>query len=193
MLAASFPAGASAPTTVVVPSGGDVAAVHDAAAGLDGVSQVGEPQEGPPGTRFAVTLVPEPFSTEDVLVGGPTAEEYDVTVASTRDTPLLPPLILLVVLVILAALLRSVVAPLLLVGTVIVSFLAALGISVVLFDVVFGAPGGVITSAGVVLAGTFAVLGVLPLWALFQIGFLVGFGVLPDTLVVRSVLVPAGR
>jgi RND superfamily putative drug exporter len=51
--------------------------------------------------------------------------------------------------------------------------------------------GGVITSAGVVLAGTFGVLGVLPLWALFQIGFLVGFGVLVDTLIVRSILVPA--
>jgi RND superfamily putative drug exporter len=53
------------------------------------------------------------------------------------------------------------------------------------------ATGGVITSAGVVLAGTFAVLGVLPLWALLQIGFLVGFGVLLDTLVVRSIIVPA--
>ena len=51
--------------------------------------------------------------------------------------------------------------------------------------------GGVITSAGIVLAGTFSVLGVLPLWALFQVGFLVAFGVLLDTLVVRSILVPA--
>jgi len=177
---------------------------------------------------------------DTALVGGPTAEEADVRDAAIRDTLLLPPLILLVVLVILAALLRAVLAPLLLIATVILSFLASLGLSALLFNTVFGSPGqdptlalfgfvflvalgvdyniflmarareeaarhgtregmlralavtgGVITSAGVVLAGTFAVLGVLPLWALFQIGFLVGFGVLLDTLVVRSVLVPA--
>ena len=51
--------------------------------------------------------------------------------------------------------------------------------------------GGVITSAGIVLAGTFAILAVLPLVALTQVGFTVAFGVLLDTLVVRSVLVPA--
>jgi len=51
--------------------------------------------------------------------------------------------------------------------------------------------GGVITSAGVVLAATFTVLGVLPLVALAQIAFAVAFGVLLDTLVVRSLLVPA--
>ncbi len=54
-----------------------------------------------------------------------------------------------------------------------------------------GATGGVITSAGVVLAATFSVLTVLPLVALVEVGFIVAFGVLLDTLVVRSVLVPA--
>ena len=53
------------------------------------------------------------------------------------------------------------------------------------------ATGGVITSAGLILAGTFAVLGVLPLVTLAEIGFIVAFGVLLDTFVVRSVLVPA--
>ncbi len=51
--------------------------------------------------------------------------------------------------------------------------------------------GSVITSAGVVLAATFAVLGVLPLIALTEVGFLVAFGVLVDTVLVRSALVPA--
>lgn len=51
--------------------------------------------------------------------------------------------------------------------------------------------GGVITSAGVVLAATFAVLGVLPLVFLSEVGFAVAFGVLLDTIVVRSILVPA--
>lgn len=51
--------------------------------------------------------------------------------------------------------------------------------------------GGVITSAGVVLATTFAALGIIPLLFLAQIAFIVAFGVLLDTLVVRSLLVPA--
>jgi putative drug exporter of the RND superfamily len=51
--------------------------------------------------------------------------------------------------------------------------------------------GGVITSAGIVLAGTFSVLAVLPLVFLTEIGFVVAFGVLLDAFLVRSVLVPA--
>jgi len=51
--------------------------------------------------------------------------------------------------------------------------------------------GGVITSAGIVLAATFTVLGILPLVFLAEIGFSVAFGVLLDTLIVRSILVPA--
>jgi RND superfamily putative drug exporter len=50
--------------------------------------------------------------------------------------------------------------------------------------------GGVITSAGVVLAATFSALGVVPILFLAQIGFLVAIGVLIDTMVVRSLLVP---
>jgi RND superfamily putative drug exporter len=51
--------------------------------------------------------------------------------------------------------------------------------------------GGVITSAGILLAAVFAVLGVLPLVTLTQIGTIVGIGVLLDTLIVRTLLVPA--
>ena len=53
------------------------------------------------------------------------------------------------------------------------------------------ATGPVITSAGMILAGTFSVLMVLPIWDLFEIGFAVAFGVLVDTFLVRSILVPA--
>ena len=53
------------------------------------------------------------------------------------------------------------------------------------------ATGGVITSAGVLLAAVFAVLGVLPLITLTQIGVIVGIGVLLDTLLVRTIIVPA--
>ncbi len=55
----------------------------------------------------------------------------------------------------------------------------------------FAVTGGVITSAGVVLAGTFLVLSVLPLVFLTELGFTVAFGVLLDTFLVRSILVPA--
>jgi RND superfamily putative drug exporter len=51
--------------------------------------------------------------------------------------------------------------------------------------------GGVVTSAGLVLAATFSVLGILPLVGMAELGFIVAFGVLLDTLVVRSILVPA--
>jgi RND superfamily putative drug exporter len=57
--------------------------------------------------------------------------------------------------------------------------------------VALAATGGVITSAGLVLAGTFSVLATLPLTAFAEIGFAVAFGVLLDTLVVRSILVTA--
>jgi RND superfamily putative drug exporter len=53
------------------------------------------------------------------------------------------------------------------------------------------ATGGVITSAGLVLAGVFAALGLLPLVTLGQLGLIVGVGVLVDTLVVRTLVVPA--
>ncbi|MDP2775036.1 MAG: MMPL family transporter [Nocardioides sp.] len=58
-------------------------------------------------------------------------------------------------------------------------------------SVALAVTGGVITSAGILLASVFAVLGVLPLIVLTQVGVIVGFGVLLDTLLVRSVLVPA--
>src|SRR5699024_11165528 len=51
--------------------------------------------------------------------------------------------------------------------------------------------GSVITSAGIVLAAVFAALGVLPLVTLGQLGLIVGLGVIVDTLIVRTVIVPA--
>ena len=254
----SFPAGSSAPTVVLVTEPSSVERALTAVRSSAVVARVGPPEQGPPGTRFAVTLRADPYSEQgysaigtlrdelraatdgDALVGGPTAEEADVRAATQRDTRLLVPLVLSVVLVILFALLRSVVAPVLLMATVVLSYLAALGASLVLFELFADFPGedpsyplfafiflvalgvdyniflmarvreealvvrtreamltglavtgGVITSAGVVLAGTFSVLAVLPLVALTQIGITVAFGVLLDTFVVRSILVPA--
>ena len=258
LIAESFPAGASAPTTVLVRDPAKTQAALEAARAAEGVASVGRPEYGTPGARFDVTLTSDPFGEEafaaipelratlrsaagnSVLVGGPTAEEADLRAAVERDTKLLVPLVLLVVLAILVALLRSVVAPVVLTATVVLSFFAALGGSLLLFELFADFPGedpsyplfafiflvalgvdyniflmarvreeahrlptkeamlkglavtgGVITSAGVVLAGTFSVLAVLPLVALTQIGITVAFGVLLDTFVVRSILVPA--
>ena len=184
--------------------------------------------------RDAVHAVPD----ADAKVGGGTAALLDMDRATTHDNILIIPLVLLVVLLILCLLLRALIAPLLLVGTVILSFTAALGISALAFRHVFdyageatdfplfvfvflvalgidyniflttrireeathqgtrpgvvtglAATGAVITSAGLVLAGTFAALGTLPMVAFAEIGFTVALGVLLDTFIVRSVLV----
>jgi RND superfamily putative drug exporter len=186
--------------------------------------------------RDAVHAVPE----ADAQVGGGTAALMDMDRATTHDNLLIIPLVLAVVLLILSALLRALIAPLLLIGTVVLSFAAALGISALAFRHLFdyagestdfprfvfvflvalgidynsflttrireetarlgtrtgvvtglAATGAVITSAGLVLAGTFAALGTLPMVAFAEIGFAVALGVVLDTLVVRSVLVPA--
>ncbi|MFF8019222.1 MMPL family transporter [Streptomyces sp. NPDC007929] len=184
--------------------------------------------------RDAVHAVPD----ADAKVGGGTAALLDMDEATTHDNVLIIPLVLVVVLLILCGLLRALIAPLLLIGTVILSFAAALGISALAFRYVFdyageatdfplfvfvflvalgidyniflttrireeaarqgtrpgvvtglAATGAVITSAGLVLAGTFAALGTLPMVAFAEIGFTVALGVLIDTFIVRSVLV----
>jgi RND superfamily putative drug exporter len=258
ILAQHFPAGANVPTTVVIPDAADVAPVGAALEADPVVAAVGEPAKGPPGTKVDVQLSVDPYSTaafdevpglretvkeaggEDVLVGGPTAAEYDLRQSATRDNWVIIPITLVVVFGILAVLLRSLAAPAMLVATVILSFSAALGTGMFVSKEIFGFPGidpalpllcfvflvalgidyniflmarvreetlrhgtregmlrglavtgAVITSAGIVLAGTFGALAVLPLIFLTEIGFVVAFGVLLDTFVVRSILVPA--
>jgi RND superfamily putative drug exporter len=259
VIAQAFPSGQAAPTDIVLSSDENVDAVVAAAREVDGVAEV-PPRPvaaGEPGVQLAAFLDVDPYSEAafdivpelrsavreaepGAVVGGPSAIEYDLRQASADDTVLLIPIALVIVLLILVGLLRSIVAPILLVLTVVLSFLAALGVGAIVFDVVFGFPGsdpslplfafiflvalgvdyniflmarvreetlkhgtrdgmlrglavtgGVITSAGIVLAGTFAVLGVLPLTFLTEIGFVIAFGVLLDTFIVRSILVPA--
>ncbi|GAA5115747.1 MMPL family transporter [Alloalcanivorax gelatiniphagus] len=176
----------------------------------------------------------------DALVGGGSAFYLDTKIASDRDSRVIMPLVLAVVLLILVLLLRALIAPLILMATVVLSFGAALGISALLFEYVFGfagsdpgfplfafvflvalgidyniflmtrvreetatygtrrgslialaSTGGVITSAGIVLAATFLVLGSLPLVFLAELGVAVALGVMLDTMIVRSVLVTA--
>ena len=198
-----------------------------------------------PDSQEAKALIPQIRETAraidaNILVGGQTAIGHDVDESSKRDNRVIIPTVLLLIAIILGLLLRSIFAAGLLLVTVVLSFLATLGVCALVFEHVFGfagtdasfplfafvflvalgidyniflmtrvreeaqrigtragvikgltVTGGVITSAGVVLAATFGVLGILPLVFLAEIGFAVAFGVLLDTIVVRSLLVPA--
>ena len=173
-------------------------------------------------------------------VGGPTAVAFDINEANLRDRNVIIPTVLIVILIILTILLRAFNAPIILVGTVLLSYFATLGACALAFNYIFDFPGadpsfplfafvflvalgvdyniflltrvreetvllgtrqgilkgltvtgGVITSAGIVLAATFLVLAVLPLVSLRQIGFAVALGVLIDAFIVRTTLVPA--
>ncbi|MGH3318271.1 MAG: MMPL family transporter [Nocardioidaceae bacterium] len=253
-LAASFPAGSVDPTIVLTREdhGAVLAAakqspgVASATAGPsdDDLARIDVVLDATAGTGRAEAAVRDLrtslASYDETWVGGSEAEALDEADAASRDRALLVPLILGLVLAGLVLLLRSVVAPLLLVATVVGTFFAALGASWWIYSGVFGfaamdvgvpllaflflvalgvdyniflvtralqesrehgvregmlrgltATGGVITSAGILLAAVFAVLGVLPLVVLAQLGIVVFVGVLLDTLLVRTVLVPA--
>jgi RND superfamily putative drug exporter len=268
VLAEALPAGELAPAEVLVetePANLDAAA-RAVAAALEAdeavaVVQPGERSEDGRIARLRAVLAADPYSDEAVesvaglretasaaaaeegataLVGGPTAEEADTRETTRRDVALVVPLVLLVIFLILIALLRALVAPLYLIGTVILSFAATMGLAFAAFRFVFDSPGtdpslvlfvfvfvsalgidyniflmarvreeaarsdartgvlvglertgGVITSAGLILAGTFLALLLLPLEQLFQLGFAVALGLLIDTFVVRTLLVPS--
>jgi putative drug exporter of the RND superfamily len=252
-----FPAGTGEPVDVIS-NAASAGQVRNALAATPGIASVTQPvtkgglswveatMTPPPDSSAAYTLVDHIRTTvhaipgADAKVGGGTAINQDVENAAAHDRDLLIPLILGVVMVILGLLLRAIVAPLVLIATVVLSFGTALGLSSLFFKHVFGfagadtsvplfvfvflvalgidyniflmtrireesarfgtrrgaltglaATGGVITSAGLVLAGTFAVLGTLPLVEFTEIGFAVAVGVLIDTIIVRSVLVTA--
>ncbi|HEV7204294.1 MAG TPA: MMPL family transporter [Jatrophihabitans sp.] len=231
--AGSFDAnGCAAPALQVTPQGGKtivnatLTSSYDSSAAYDTVR------------RLRVAL--HDVSGADALVGGQSAVNLDVQDASRHDRNVIIPLVLLVILLVLGVVLRALIAPIILIGTVVLSFTAALGVSALFFNHVFhfknadpafplfafvflvalgidyniflmtrvreetvehgtkegivrglAVTGGVITSAGLVLAATFVVLGVLPIVFLAELGFTVAFGVLLDTIVVRSILVPA--
>ena len=257
LIAAHFAAGVTNPADVIA-NASSGPAVLAAAAATPGVAAARVAETSGSLVRIEATLTasngtPEAFATIDALraavhavpgagarVGGESAIELDVENAAIRDREIVMPLILTVVFLVLAVLLRALVAPLLLIGSVVLSYVAALGASAILFNHVFNfagidqtlpllgfvflvalgvdyniflmsrvreetlkhgtrrgtliglaTTGGVITSAGIVLAATFSALGLLPLVFITEIGVLVAVGVLIDTLVVRSILVPA--
>ena len=250
----SFPAGVSDPAQVLTQDDADavLAAVRDVP-GVDradiaqqaaGITQINAVLGSSSGTSEALSTIEavreavEPF--DDTYVTGTEASAIDQAESAARDRLVILPLILMLVLGALLVLLRSLVAPLLLVATVLATYAASMGVSwwlftgplgfegldsgvpllAFLFLVALGvdyniflvtrareesrsygsregmlraltSTGGVITSAGILLAAVFAVLGVLPLVVLAQLGTVICIGVLLDTLIVRTVLVPA--
>ena len=264
LLVTHFPGGEGDPTQVVV-AANKIEAVTSAIKSAPGVTQVIPFLD--PATQTVkvvnnrailnVTLDKAPDSVEagnDIpkirelahaadatsLVGGTSAVYFDVRTANSHDNKTIIPIILIVITIILGLLLRSILSAIVLLGTVLLSYFATLGVCALVFNHIFGFAGGdnsfplfafiflvalgidyniflmtrvreesakigtragiikgvtvtgaVITSAGIVLAATFAVLGLLPLVPLAELGFAVAFGVLLDTIIVRSILVPA--
>jgi RND superfamily putative drug exporter len=268
VLEKSFPAGLQAPMTVLVErENGPVrptdlaqarrrlASVSDVAAvtptgerSRDGtIGQLNVILAGDPYDSDALDVVPKlRDSVNDVapgvrvLVGGGSAIQYDFDRANSRDLKLIVPLALTVIAIILGILLNAIVAPLVLIASVIISFFGTFGFSMLFVRYVVGdagvdnslptfafiflvalgvdytiflmsrvreearqygtregmlralsATGPVITSAGIILAGTFSVLMTLPVTFTFVLGFMVALGILLDTFVVRTIMVPA--
>jgi putative drug exporter of the RND superfamily len=257
IVAAHYPSGSSSPVEILADA--RHSAPVQAAAAVDGISSVHPPVTSPDGRwvdiRAILTNPPDSQAAEttvdrvraavhavpgaQALVTGDTAVRMDTERAMPRDAKVVIPLILIVVLTVLTMLLRSIVAPILLIASVVLSFGAAMGVAGLLFRALshprigaglpllaflflvalgvdytiflmsrareeaatLGHPAGVqhaltitgavITSAGLVLAATFTVLAVLPLVIILQLGLVVAVGVLIDTLVVRTLLVPA--
>jgi putative drug exporter of the RND superfamily len=267
-LKASFPEGALGPATVIVerPDGSiseaDVAAAQEALREVPDIGTITEPtgqSEDGRAIAFSVAFPDDPYGnpaldrTDEMraalaglgpelrgYVGGLSAIMADYRDGAQRDAQLIVPLVLLVILLTLIALLRAIVAPLYLIGSVILSFFGIYGVCLVFFRHVLGesgfdpsltifafiflvalgvdyniflmdrvreeaqrigtrrgalralvATGPVITSAGIILAGTFAVLLTLPVTFIFDLGFMVAVGILLDTFIVRTIMVPA--
>jgi RND superfamily putative drug exporter len=268
VLRSAFPAGTLAPTTILVESDSgpvtptQIADTQQRLKAVSGVASVSPPVQtsrdkqivaldlvlkGDPLNKSSLDVVPRmrdavanlPDGTT-ALVGGSSAINYDIDNANTHDLELIAPLALLVMAVILAILLQALVAPLVLLASVVLSFACTLGISILFIRFVVGDPGfdssipifafiflvalgidytiflmarvreearkygtregmlralaatgPVITSAGVILAGTFSVLMTLPVSFTFDLGFMVALGILLDTFIVRTIMVPA--
>ncbi|MGQ4484817.1 MMPL family transporter [Streptomyces sp. SAS_281] len=250
-LADAYPGRSSRPVVVTTPTG-DAPGALARARTTEGVAAVARGRSGGGWTELSVTPEAAPESAGEratILalrerlpgshVGGPSAQQMDLEKAGTRDLRTVVPLVLLSVLLILIVLLRSLVAPLLLVAAVVAVWGASLGIGGLFFGPVLGlegtdpglplltfvflvalgvdygiflmhrvreearggaepteaaltalrTTGGVIASAGLVLAATFAVLVNMPMTALVEMGFVIAVGVLLDTFLVRTYLV----
>ncbi|OWR31701.1 hypothetical protein CDO73_04245 [Saccharibacillus sp. O23] len=264
-----FTPGELAPVQVMVDTEGRDNDLADRLAALPFVASVAEPENGAENANirlYSVKLNINPYSNEamddiaelrsaaetsltdagasspdgKIWIGGQTATQTDTRAATDRDTDLIIPVVIGLIAILLLAYLRSIVATVYLIATVVLSYFSALGLgwlilhyvlgqdavqgAIPLYAFVFlvalgedynifmissiwsksrrlplkqairegvGETGTVITSAGVILAGTFAVLATLPIQVLVQFGVVTALGVLLDTFIVRPFLVPS--
>ena len=253
-----FPAGVTDPVTVLTRTGTEeqVLEVVDDVEGVVSVQPGGQSDTGWSSLTVVLDAAPATDRSEasvnelrevvdsvpgsEALVGGSVAEAVDTSEGNVRDLTLIAPLIIAVIFLVLILVLRSLVAPLLVMTATVLSSFAALGLGTFVTTQLLGFPGldvavplysflflvalgvdysifltirareeaathstreamvravaltgGVITSAGIVLASVFVVLGVLPLIVLTQVGVIVALGVLLDTFVVRTLVIPA--
>ena len=267
LLEQHFPKGALAPTTVLIKApqappefvAGMITGALNKSPGVAAAFPTGT-ADGGKLLSFQVILKGDPYSSQALeqvrqlrtvarkaaaagggtaLVGGPTAIQADTWAQSNRDTIVVAVAALVVVGVILMLLLRAIVAPIYLLLTNVLSYLAALGLTIVITEKLLGwqhisyriplymfiflvalgsdynifittrirgeamarglrdgtvkalsATGGVLTSAGIILAGTFLILLSQPVKDLAEISIGVALGVLIDTFLVRTALVP---
>jgi RND superfamily putative drug exporter len=250
-LADAYPGSGTQPISVISPTDRAEAALTEIRA-TKGVESVEAGRSGGGWTELTVLASAPPQSAAETAtiaslrdrldgsyVGGPSAQQIDLEDTNARDTALVVPIVLLSVLLILTVLLRSLVAPLILVAAVVAVWGAALGIGGLVFGPLFGfegtdpglgllsfvflvalgvdygiflmhrmreeslngaepteaalaalrTTGGVIASAGLVLAATFAVLTSMPMVQLVELGFVIAVGVLLDTFLVRTYMV----
>ncbi|MFD8264047.1 MMPL family transporter [Streptomyces althioticus] len=252
-LAEEYPERGAQPITVIAPAG-DADEVVERVRGTEGVAEAAPGRADGTWAEITVFATAPPESAGETRtiealrdthdgtgahVGGPSAEHLDLARSEARDRAVIVPLVLAAVFLILVVLLRSLVAPLLLLGAVVAVWGAALGIGGLVFGPLLGfagtdpgigllsfvflvalgvdygiflmhrmreeslngaepqaaaltalrTTGGVIASAGVVLAATFAVLTTLPLVAMVELGLVIAVGVLLDTFLVRTYLV----
>ncbi|MEV0320492.1 MMPL family transporter [Streptomyces sp. NPDC050658] len=250
-LAKAYPEQGSQPIVVMTPSEGagdalaDVRDTRGVASASTGRTAKGWTEisviasSAPQSAGETATIESLRDSLPDAYVGGPSAQQLDLKDTNSRDRTIIVPLVLGAVLLILVALLRSLVAPLLLLAAVVAVWGASLGIAGLVFEPLLGlegtdpglgllsfvflvalgvdygiflmhrmreeslagaepgaaaltalrTTGGVIASAGLVLAATFAVLTSMPLVQLVELGFVIAVGVLLDTFLVRTYLV----
>ncbi|MGX2960994.1 MMPL family transporter [Peribacillus sp. JNUCC 23] len=264
-----FSPGGLAPLQIVVDTNGKDISLKKELEQLSFVAEVTEPVKGKYNHQlqmYEVSLAENPYSikalsripelrshlkktltnasvqdTENhVWIGGETASLYDTKVITERDESVIIPVIICIISLLLLLYLRSIIAMIYLILTVVLSYFSALGAGWLILHFGLGAPaiqgaiplyafvflvalgedynifmvseiwkkkqtqthldavaggvvqtGSVITSAGLILAGTFAVLATLPIQVLVQFGIVTAIGVLLDTFIVRPLLVPA--
>lgn len=265
----AYSPGELAPVSVILDTDGKDVSLQKALDGYEMIANISAPENGKANTdivKYNVIFLMNPYSTEamkeipvirkkaedalkeagvedvssKVWVGGQTATQYDTMVTGDNDTKLIIPVIIGAIALLLVIYLRSITAMLYLIGTVVLSFAAALGLGWLILHYGFSADAiqgsiplyafvflvalgedynifmvssiwkkrkvmplkqaiqegvretsGVITSAGLILAATFAVLASLPIQVLVEFGLITALGILMDTFIVRPFLVPA--